>query len=53
MDTLVTERRKVTPEKAIALLKAEGITISPEEAEQLVDFLHFLAEILISDAAAE
>lgn len=49
MDALVIEKRNVTPEKAIALLKAEGITVSPEEAEQVVNFLYFLAEILVNE----
>jgi len=49
MDALVYEKRNITPEKAVALLKVEGITISPEEAEQVVNFLYFLAEILINE----
>lgn len=42
-----SEKRSITTEKAIALLKKQGLEINPTEAELVVNFLYFLAEIII------
>jgi len=46
---LPADKRNVSAEKAMALLKTQGVTINQEEAALVVDFLYLLAEILISE----
>ena len=46
---LLADKRNVSVEKAIALLKTQGVTLSQEEAALVVDFLYLLAEIMISE----
>jgi hypothetical protein len=46
---MVSEKRSITTEKAIALLKKQGLEINPTEAELVVNFLYFLAEILTDE----
>jgi hypothetical protein len=48
---LLPDKRNINADKAIALLKAQGVTISQEEAALVVDFLYLLAEIVISETA--
>lgn len=42
MDLIPPEKRKVTPEKAIALLEKEGIKITEENAALVADFMYLL-----------
>lgn len=37
------EKRKVTAQQAIALLEKQGVTITPENAQKVVDFMYILA----------
>jgi hypothetical protein len=46
---MVSEKRSITPEKAVALLKKQGLEINPTEAELVIDFLYFLAEIVTDE----
>jgi hypothetical protein len=46
---LLADKKTVSAEKAMALLKSQGVIINPEEAALVVDFLYLLAEILIGE----
>jgi len=46
-------KRKITPDKAIAILKVQGTVISPEDAVLLLDFLYFMAELFYNQHAQE
>ncbi|MES2277125.1 MAG: hypothetical protein V4592_13935 [Bacteroidota bacterium] len=46
-------KRKITPEKAMAILKAQGTVISITDAEALLDFLYFMAELFYNQHAQE
>lgn len=50
---LLTEKRNISPEKLITILKAQGIIINPDDAAQLLDFLYFLALLFYKQHAAE
>jgi len=39
---------KLTPKQAVSILANEGITVSEEEAEKILEFIYFLAEITIA-----
>lgn len=43
------EKRAMTTEKAIAVLKKQNQEISVEEASVVIDFLYLLAEIYLSE----
>ena len=53
MQVNYSEKRNVSPEKAVALLSKQGITISLEEAEIVVSFLYLLAEIFTNEMIEE
>lgn len=40
-------KRAVTPEKAIEILAKNGINISSEKAQELLDFMYFLAKLIV------
>jgi len=44
---MVPEKRGVTPEKAISLLKKNGIEVSLEEATEIRALLYLLAEMAV------
>ena len=46
---MVSQKRSITPDKAVALLKKQGLEINPTEAESVVNFLYFLAEIVTDE----
>ena len=46
---MVSQKRSITPEKAVALLKKQGLEINPTEAELVVNLLYFLAEIVTDE----
>jgi hypothetical protein len=48
---LPADKRNINADKAIAVLKTQGVTISPEDAALVVDFLYLLAEIIINETA--
>ena len=50
---IIIEKRNITPEKAIAMLKAQGISINIEEATEGVDFLYFLALLFYKQYAGQ
>lgn len=42
------EKRKITPEKALAMLRAEGLDVTLEQAKNILEFLRKLANITVS-----
>lgn len=40
-------KERIAPEKAIALLKADGIEVNNEQAKIILDFLYEMAEIVV------
>lgn len=46
-------KRKITPEQAIVFLSKQGINISLDDAESVVDLLYLLAEIFASETAED
>lgn len=40
---LQQKKRKVTAQQAIAVLERQGVTLTPENAQKVVDFLYTLA----------
>jgi hypothetical protein len=50
---LKTDKRNISPEKAMIILKAQGVSISLEDAALVVDFLYFLALLFYQQHAAE
>ncbi|MBC9930120.1 hypothetical protein [Chitinophaga qingshengii] len=39
--------KKLTPKQAVAILANEGITVSEEDAEKILELIYYLAEISI------
>jgi hypothetical protein len=50
---LLTDKRNISIDKAMAMLKAEGISISSEDAALVLDFLYFLALLFYKQHRAE
>ncbi|SHN33471.1 hypothetical protein [Mucilaginibacter sp. OK098] len=42
------EKRKVTPEEVVELMKKEGETLTIEQAQKVLDFMYKMAEITLS-----
>jgi len=38
---------RITPDKAIQILKEDGITVTNEEAKEILEFLYMLGEIVV------
>ncbi len=47
------EKRKISTEKALAILKEKGISLIQEDAEQVVELLYQLAQLFYTQYAAE
>ena len=41
------ETERITPERAMALLKEDGIDVDIEQAEMILGFLYEMAEIVV------
>jgi hypothetical protein len=50
---MLDEKRTITPQKAIALLKKNSVIINEEDVENILDFLYFLALLFYKQHAAE
>ncbi|MCR8557007.1 hypothetical protein KXD93_05110 [Mucilaginibacter sp. BJC16-A38] len=50
---LIADKRNINPDKAMAMLKAEGIALSAEDAILVLDFLYFLAVLFYKQHTAE
>jgi hypothetical protein len=43
----LTEKRNITPEIAVRILKKEGIEIDEKKALEVLDMLYFLAKLIV------
>jgi hypothetical protein len=41
------KKRKITPEKAVAILKKNGVEIDEKNAEKVLDLMYFLAKLIV------
>jgi len=48
MKDFPTEKRSVTPEKAVKILSQNGCKIDEKEAEKLLDLMYFLAKSIVN-----
>jgi hypothetical protein len=46
-DQNLTEKRNITPEMAVKILKKEGVEIDEEKALEILDMLYFLAKLIV------
>ena len=44
---MITEKRKITPEKAVEILKKHGTIITENEAKIMLDFLYKFAKLTL------
>lgn len=44
---LLKEKRNITPAKAVEILKKNGSEVTEKEAENILDFMYFLAKLII------
>ncbi len=44
----LTEKRNITPEMAVRILKKEGIEIDEKKALEVLDMLYFLAKLIVN-----
>jgi len=44
---MVNEKRNITPQKAVEILSKSGINISEKEAEKVLNFMYFLAKLVV------
>lgn len=44
---LPKEKRKITPAKAVSILKESGREVNEKEAENILDFMYFLAKLIV------
>ena len=42
------QKRNITPAKAVKLLKKNGIDATEKEAENILDFLYFIAKLVVN-----
>lgn len=42
------EKRNVTPKQAIQILQQNGIEVNEKQAENILDFLYFLAKLVVN-----
>ena len=43
-----SEKRGITPQKAIDLLKKNGVELSEKEAEKVLDIMYFFAKLIVN-----
>lgn len=44
----INEKRRITPEKALEMLRSEGLDVTLEQAKNILDFLRKLANITVT-----
>ena len=44
----LSEKRNITPEKAVAILKKSGVEIDEKKAAEVLDLLYFLAKLIVN-----
>lgn len=49
----LAEKRNITPEMAIKILRENGIEIDKKKASEILDFLYFLAKLIVDQSIKE
>ncbi len=49
----LTEKRNITPEMAVKILQRNGIEIDAKQASEVLDFLYFLAKLVVDQSVKE
>ena len=44
----LTEKRKITPEMAVRILKKQGIEMDEKKASEVLDMMYFLAKLIVN-----
>jgi hypothetical protein len=44
----LTEKRNITPEMAVTMLRKEGVEIDEKKAAEVLDLLYFLAKLIVN-----
>ena len=44
----LTEKRNVTPEMAVRILKKQGIEIDEKKASEVLDLMYFIAKLIVN-----
>jgi len=42
------EKRGVTPQQAVSILKKNGINVTDNDAEKILDLMYFLAKLIVN-----
>ena len=45
MQKNIQQKRKITPEQAVAILKKKGVHVTVEQAKNILELLYFLAKL--------
>lgn len=45
---MIGEKRNITPKKAVEILSESGVKITEKKAEELLDFMYFLAKLIVN-----
>jgi hypothetical protein len=46
---MAEEKRSLSPDKLIKILKEKGVEIPPEHAEKVINFLYLIADIVVNN----
>lgn len=45
---MIVKKRNITPKKAVEILSKSGVQIGEKKAEELLDFMYFLAKLIVN-----
>jgi hypothetical protein len=48
MNENLSEKRNVTPKQAMDILRKNGVEINEKKAEELLEFMYFLAKLIVN-----
>jgi hypothetical protein len=49
LELMLTEKRKVTPQRAMEILKRSGLKVTEEEVEIILDFMYKLSKLTVDN----
>ncbi len=49
MSAKYLERRNITPDQAVRILRKNGIEVTEKEARKILDFMYIIAKLAIRD----
>jgi len=47
MDVKFSEKRNISPQKAVEIMEKNGVKITEKKAEELLDLMYFLAKLIV------